>query len=231
MNPPPVDPTPPSAAPATGAEANAAPATPTFSAELRALIECFGDRPVQLRELFEATQGRGYQLLLLLITLPFVTPIPLPGFSIPFGIVVALLGARMALGQKPWLPQRLLDRALPPRFLGKFLGAANRVVKLLEYFLRPRLPFVRNHAIFARIAGLLIAVSGLFLILPLPLPFSNSLPAWTVILLAAGALGRDGLFFIAGCASFALSVAFFTLVALGGAEFIDRILLLLFHRS
>lgn len=203
---------------------------PTFSTELRRLIERFGDRPVPLGELFEATQGRGYQLLLLLITLPFVTPVPLPGFSIPFGVVVALLGVRMALGQKPWLPQRLLSRELPPRFLGKFLGAAHRVVEVLEYFLRPRLPFVRNHAIFARIAGLLIALSGLFLILPLPLPFSNSLPAWTVILLSAGALGRDGLFYLAGCASFAISVAFFTLVALGGAEFIDRVRLF-FHRG
>lgn len=222
MKPAPVSPSPPPTAPTTEAAAKAAAALPTFSVELRALIERFGDRPVSLRELFEATQGRGYQLLLLLITLPFVTPIPLPGFSIPFGVVVALLGTRLALGQKPWLPQRLLDRELPPRFLAKFLGAANRVVRGLESFLRPRLPFVRNHAIFARIAGLLIALSGLFLILPLPLPFSNSLPAWTVILLAAGALGRDGLFFIAGCVSFAISVAFFALVAIGGVEFIER---------
>jgi hypothetical protein len=207
------------AAPADGADAAK---LPTFSAELRALTERFGDQPVRLGALFEATQGRGYQLLLLLITLPFVTPIPLPGFSIPFGIVVALLGARMALGQKPWLPRRLLERELPPRFLGKFLSAASRVVTWIEYFLRPRLPFVRNHVVFARLAGLLIALSGLFLLLPLPLPFSNSLPAWTVILLAAGALGRDGLFFIAGCVSFTISVAFFTLVALGGAEFFDR---------
>jgi hypothetical protein len=194
-----------------------------FSAELLALIERFDDRPVRLAALFEATQGRGVNLLLLLITLPFITPVPLPGFSIPFGVVVALLGTRMALGRKPWLPQRLLARELPPHFLGKFLRAAIRLIRGLEYFLRPRLLFVRNHTVFARIAGLLIAVSGLFLILPLPLPFSNSLPAWTVIFLAAGALGRDGLFFIAGCVSFAISIAFFTLVAFGGAELIDRV--------
>ena len=187
------------------------------------MIESFHGQPVRLRTLLEATQGRGFNLLLVLITVPFVTPIPLPGFSIPFGIVVALLGTRMALGQKPWLPQKLLDRELPAQFLGKFLGAASRIVKILEYFLRPRLAFVRNYAVFARIAGLLIALSGLFLVLPLPLPFSNSLPAWTVILLAAGALGRDGVFFIAGCVSFTVSVTFFTLVALGGKEFFDRI--------
>ena len=58
---------------------------------------------------------------------------------------------------------------------------------------------------------------------PLPLPFSNSLPAWTVLFLAAGALGRDGLFFFAGCASFALSVAFFAFVAFGGMAAFDNL--------
>lgn len=194
-----------------------------FSLELRELIARFEGQPVRLGALFEATKGRGYNLLLLLITLPFVTPIPLPGVSIPFGVGVALLGARMALGQKPWLPDRLLRRELPAGFLGKVLGVASRVVRLLEFFLRPRLSFVRNHEVFTRIAGGLITLSGVFLILPLPLPFSNSLPAWTVIFLSAGALGRDGLFFIAGCVSFAVSLAFFTLVAVGGMDVLEKL--------
>jgi hypothetical protein len=56
------------------------------------------------------------------------------------------------------------------------------------------------------------------LMLPFPLPFSNSLPAWTVLLLSAGALGRDGLLFFGGCLMFLLSLAFFALVAFGGVE-------------
>ena len=78
-----------------------------FSQELRTLTEQFAQRPVRLAELLDATKGRGFHLLLALITLPFLTPIPLPGFSMPFGFVVALIGGRMALGQKPWLPQTL----------------------------------------------------------------------------------------------------------------------------
>ena len=200
---------------------------PTFSAELRALADRFDDRPVRLGELLDATQGRGYHLLLLLIALPFVGPIPLPGFSIPFGFTVTLLGTRLALNQKPWLPERLLRRELPPHTLAKWLGAVSRIMRGIEFFLRPRLGFVPRHAIFGRIAGVLIALSGLMLMLPFPLPFSNSLPAWTVILLAAGSLGRDGLFFFAGCAAFALSIAFFTFVAFGGIELIEQLRLYL----
>src|SRR5262245_3345927 len=70
-------------------------ARPRFSEELNALAARFGDQPVCLGDLLAATQGRGYNLLLVLIALPFLTPVPLPGFSIPFGLVVACLGARM----------------------------------------------------------------------------------------------------------------------------------------
>ncbi len=199
------------------------PERPPFSRELRALAERFGDRPVQLIEIIDATQGRGFHLLLVLISLPFLTPIPLPGLSSLFGLVVAIIGARLALGKKPWLPQRLLRRQLPPRFLGRLLGGASRFVRLLEHLLRPRLVFMQEHLVFRRVSGVLIAMSGVFLLAPLPVPFSNFLPAWTVLLLASGSLERDGLFFIAGCVSFTVTTAFFVLLALGGIESLEWI--------
>ena len=162
-----------------------------FSEELQQLIRTFDGRPVKVGEILQATKGRGFHLLLVCIALPFVTPIPLPGFSIPFGVAVALIGARLAMGRKPWLPQRILDYQLPPQFLAKLLSSASRVVRWIEYLLRPRLIFMQEGVIFRRVAGLLIAISGLYLIIPLPIPFSNSLPACTVLLLSAGALERD----------------------------------------
>ncbi len=190
----------------------------TFSQELFNLAGQFSERPVRLGELLDATKGRGFHLLLVFITLPFLTPIPLPGFSILFGLIVALIGSRMALGQKPWLPRKLLDRELPPGFLAKMLGAASRVLKFLERFLQPRLLFLHEQLLYRRLAGVLIALSGLYLVLPLPVPFSNGLPAWTVLLLSAAALERDGLCFIAGCVMFVLATAFFVLLVLGGAQ-------------
>ncbi|MBL9167417.1 MAG: exopolysaccharide biosynthesis protein [Verrucomicrobiales bacterium] len=193
-----------------------------FSEELQQLTQTFEGRPVQVGEILLATKGRGFHLLLVCIALPFVTPIPLPGFSIPFGVAVALIGGRMALGQKPWLPQRLLDYQLPPQFLGKLLASASRVVRWIEYLLRPRLTFMQERVVFRRVAGLLIAISGLYLIIPLPIPFSNSLPAWTVLLLAAGALERDGLFFVGGCVSFVLTTGYFILLATGASHLLAK---------
>ncbi len=194
-----------------------------FSRDLRELTERFAARPVTLGEILDATKGRGFDLLLVLIALPFLTPVPLPGFSIPFGVVVALIGAARGLDRPPWLPQRLLRRRLPPRFLSGLLRTAARIVQGLEYFLRPRLAFMNDNFICRRIAGLMIALCGVFLIAPLPVPFSNSLPAWTVLLLAAGALARDGLFFIAGCMAFVVTTSFFVLLALGGTQVLEKI--------
>ena len=200
-----------------------APHPETFSRELRDLAGQFAERPVRLGEILDATKGRGFHLLLVLIALPFLTPIPLPGFSIPFGLVVAVIGTRMALGQKPWLPQKLLVRELHAGFLKKLLGAASRALTFLERFLRPRLAFLHEHLIYRRLAGVLIALSGLFLVLPLPVPFSNGLPAWTVLLLSAAALARDGLCFIAGCVMFLMAAAFFALLALGGSQAVEQL--------
>ncbi len=194
-----------------------------FSQELREMAVLFADRPARLSDILASTQGRGFNLLLLLIGLPFLTPIPLPGFSTPFGLVVLLIGARLALGRRPWLPKKLLHRQLPARFVAKLLGAASRIVRWLEVLLRPRLDFLHEQWIYRRIAGTLIMLSGLLLLLPLPIPFSNSLPALTVVLLAAGAMERDGVFFLAGCAMFSATLAYFALLAFGGAHLLDSL--------
>lgn len=193
---------------------------PKFSHELSDLAARFEDRPVCLADLLHATQGRGYNLLLVLITLPFLTPLPMPGFSVPFGLVVAIIGARLALGQKPWLPQRLLKHQLPPQFLSKVLRGATRVVRFLEWFLRPRLAFLHEQFIYRRLAGVMIMLAGLCLLLPLPVPLSNGLPAWTILLLAAAVLERDGLCFLAGGLLFLATATFFALLAFGSAQII-----------
>jgi hypothetical protein len=195
----------------------------TFAQELQDLATRFGDRPTKLSEILTATQGRGFDLLLFCISLPFLTPIPLPGLSAPFGLVAAMIGLRLALGRKPWLPQRLLDRQLPPRFLSKLLKTASRIGRFLELFLRPRLGFLHEALVFRRLAGALIMISGMLLVLPLPLPFSNSLPALTVLLLASSAIERDGACFAAGCFSFLVTATYFAFLALGGAHLLESL--------
>ena len=199
---------------------------PRFSGELHDLARQFANRPASLSEILAATEGRGFNLLLVLIALPFLTPIPLPGVSTAFGCVVLFIGGQLALGQRPWLPEQILRRRLPARFIARVMSAASRTVRLLELLLRPRLDFLHGHWVYRRIAGTLILLSGALLLLPLPIPFTNTLPALTVVLLAAGAMERDGLFFLAGCAVFTVTLTYFSLLAFGGTHLLDG----LWHR-
>jgi hypothetical protein len=189
-----------------------------LSDELQQLIQVFAERSVRLREVLEVTQGRGYTMLLIVLTLPFCTPIPMPGFSAPFGLVVAAIGFRLALGQKPWLPQRLLNAELPPKFFPRVLSATCRLARWLERILRPRWQHVLQWRLVRQVMGTMILSCGLLMILPLPIPFSNGLPAMAVLLLAAGTLEEDGYAAVAGGVVFVLTFAFFAAILWGGAE-------------
>jgi hypothetical protein len=186
--------------------------------ELERLVVSFAEREVPLREVVEVLHGRGYTLLLLLLAIPFCTPLPLPGLSTPFGMVIALLGLRMALGQKPWLPDWLLDRRLPARFFPRLLSAARRLVKGLEWLLRPRWVEWMRQPWVKRGLGVMVMTSGLLLLLPLPVPMSNLFPALTVVLVSAAGLEEDGLVASAGVGCFGVTLIFYGVLGWGGAE-------------
>jgi hypothetical protein len=194
---------------------------PHFSEEIARLIAEFAERAVRLRDVLEVMHSRGYTLLLMLLALPFCTPIPLPGLSGPFGLVISFIGLRLALGRKPWLPARLLDTQLPPKFFPRFLAATQKLLRWLEHFLKPRLGHLVRWPVARRVIGATICVCGLLMSLPFPIPFSNGLPALTVVLLAAAMLEEDGYFAIAGAGMFLLALMFFAAILWGGAELVD----------
>lgn len=189
-----------------------------LSDDLTDILREFEVEEVTLREVLAVMHGRGYLLLVMLLALPFSTPIPLPGLSTPFGLVIGLIGARLALGQKPWLPKRLLDTRLPPRLFTKVFAATRKILCWFEYFLRPRQLWITRSLKMQQLHAVPILLSALILLLPLPVPFSNSLPAISILLISAGLLERDGLFVAAGYAAFAFAVAYLVFVALVGAE-------------
>ena len=195
-----------------------------LSDDLALILHEFEVETVTLREVMSVLHGRGYVLLVMLLALPFSTPIPLPGLSTPFGMVILLIGARLALGQKPWLPQRLLDTRLSPRFFVKVFAAARKVLRGFEYFLRPRLFWITGSPRLLQLHAVPIVLCSLLLLLPLPIPFSNIFPAFSILLLSAGLLERDGAFILAGHVGFLLSLAFFIFMGIAGKEGVEAMM-------
>lgn len=192
-----------------------------LSEELAQLQIMFAERAVTLREVVAVLHGHAYLLLLVLLALPFCTPIPLPGLSTPFGLVLAFIGMRLTLGLKPWLPGRLLTTSLPPGFFARLIHFTQKIVGLLEKMLRPRCTVLIHTEALWRLHAFAIFLAGLALLLPLPIPFTNTFPAWAVLLIACGLLERDGLFIIAGHLVFAAGVAYFILLGDAAQHFYE----------
>jgi hypothetical protein len=160
----------------------------------------------------------------LLLALPFITPIPLPGLSVPFGLAIALIALRLSLGQRPLLPKSLQRRELPAGFIGKVFTFAEKVLRFLEKFLRPRLTVLTDTPLLQQLHAVLMLVAALSLLLPLPIPFTNSFPAWAILLLAAGLLERDGVFILAGYVVFAAGVLYFVFLGEATALLLHELL-------
>lgn len=192
-----------------------------LSEELERLIVEFHTRSVTLRELIAVFQTRAYDLLMLLLGLPFLVPVPLPGLSMALGLVIAVIAARLTLGQRPWLPQRLLDHRLPPRFFPVLLGSARRVVRALEFMLKPRLLWITAPPM-PQLHALIIFIAAVVLLLPLP-PGTNFPPAVVIVIMAGGLIERDGLFVIAAYVAFALNMVFFGAFAFYGTKLFEMI--------
>ena len=167
----------------------------TLSQELARLVDqAPADRSLTLNSLLRDTVGRGLFLVVILLSLPFITPIPLPGVSMVMGLVIGVLAVRLALGLPPRLPRALGERSLEAGFSQKVLSASVKLLQLVEKLAKPRHSAWLDRAPVRFANALLVALMALLLMLPFPSfpPFTNSLPAYSIILLAASMMEEDG---------------------------------------
>jgi hypothetical protein len=193
-----------------------------LAAELNALNARFGHDSVSLGEVVDVLGENTYTLLVLLLALPFVTPVSLFGLSTAFGAAIAYFGIRLACGLQPRFPDRFRARRLPPRFFGTLLRAAEQVIRRLERCTRPRLASLTAGGLAHRTIGGAIVVAAGLLALPLPVPFTNTFPALAILCLATGLIEDDGGMVLAGFGFLLLSALYFGLLYFVGFEVYDH---------
>jgi len=180
-----------------------------LSEELEAIVDAASGHTVTARELVGRLGVRSHALLAFVLALPFLQPLPLLGLSTPVGIAIAMLGTLMALGRPPWLPARWSDHELPSHVVVRFARAGQALMRRAERFVRPRGQWWHRHPTARPIAGVVIAVSGLELALPLPIAFTNSLPAIVILTTAGGLIEEDAVLTVTGFAGFLVLLALF----------------------
>ena len=186
------------------------------SAGLAEIIRALPAEGLTVRGLLERLGEHSLLIVCMVLTLPFLLPVSIPGTSLPFGMIIALNGLGILTQTAPWLPERVMNRRLAAAALRPVLARGVRLFIGLERWVHPRLRLLTHGPTMGRINGLLLTLSGLLLMVPLPLPFANALPAYGALFLAAGSLERDGAFVLAGYAMVGLTLAYFGLVAVVG---------------
>lgn len=164
--------------------------------------------------LFEKLTDKAYFIFVLLLCVPFIQPVPLPGVSTVIGLLISLLGLYIAFkqGKPPHLPHRIFNKHISYHSIDKLLHQTVKVLTWLEKKIKPKAPWKKNKHTYFIIHGLWIAFNGFLLSLPLPIPFSNSLPAWSCLLMALAHIEEnESLLWIAyGLAS--VTILFFAIV-------------------
>ncbi len=172
-----------------------------FSQELKPLIERSATQSVTLAELLAETSEQSFGLVMALLALPFLLPMP-PGVSTISGSGCILLGLQMMAGWKaPWLPKRIAALKLPSAFMGRLLRVVQSITKLLEKFVRPRMPWLANNSSIWRLNGLCICWLAVLLMLPIPL--TNPIPTVGILLFVFAMLEADGVLM---CVSYGMTL-------------------------
>ena len=162
---------------------------------------------ISIGHLLKALDDRALAALLLIFALPNAIPMP-PGTSSVLGTPLVFLTAQLALARSPWLPAFIAKRSMSRPDFAAIVARLAPWLARAEKLLKPRLLWVTT-PLGERLIGLICLC--LAVVLVLPIPFGNMLPAAAIALMALGVLERDGLWVIAG-----LAVAVAAIALVGG---------------
>ena len=181
---------------------------------------------VTVAEIRDLVGDDAVLLLTLLLCIIFMVPVSIPGVSTVFGAAILLSGVSRLLGQKLWLPSRVARRELQADKVKSGLSKGSTWMHRIEGISRPhRMEWVFLAGSGNTISNLALILGAVLLMAPFGfVPFSNTLPALALMLLAMGMLQRDGLCVLLGHLTNLLTMAYFAVLLLGGTAAIHELL-------
>lgn len=153
------------------------------------------DGPVSLRTIRDALGDRGFAGLLVFFALINMIPLPPPASAF-LGLPLIIISAQMAYGgERAWLPEFIMGRSISPEQFRRVMDWTMPRLIRLERVIKPRYwPFWRRHG--DRFVGVVTLFLGI--IVTLPIPLGNWLPACATALMGIAVSERDGVLLAAG---------------------------------
>lgn len=157
----------------------------------KVLVEIGADPATRISfdDILDALSERSFGALMILFAALNLVPLP-PGTSTIFGIPLVLLSIQMLLGfEKPWFPAFMRRKSMQVETYRRFIARLEPMLVRFEKLARPRYWFVPQ-MIVERVVSIVALLMSLIVILPVPL--INQLPALSIVLLAIGLGEQDG---------------------------------------
>lgn len=152
---------------------------------------------VNLSDILTLAGERTFGFLFVLLSLPSALPIPAPGYSVPFGILLLLLAVQLIAGRKrPWLPQSWQKKSFELKTVQGVIKSGTPWLQRLEALSRPRLSYICTSLPGRIILG--TAISLMAISMMIPIPGTNTLPAMGIFVTGFGLLDDDGFISIIG---------------------------------
>jgi hypothetical protein len=147
---------------------------------------------VSLAQIIALAREKVFGIVLVMLAFPSALPIPAPGYSTPFGILIFLIALQLIIGrQQLWLPLSWQRKTLKTASAQGVLKKGLPWLQKLEAIAHPRLPFVCQHRAGRTLMGVTISLMALSMMLPIP--GTNTLPAMSIFVTAFGLQEDDGL--------------------------------------
>lgn len=180
-----------------------------FSMSLEDISSKIPPEGITIRDFLDMMGYRGGLVICLILATPFLIPVSLPGSSIPFGLGIMFIGMSRIFNRH-LIPELIMSYKLPKNTLLKILNGTMSVLGKLEKYIKPRFLILAKSPTMNRINLSLMVYSAFLLMLPLPVPLTDSLPGYSIFLLVLGILECDGYFVLAGYILVVITTIYFT---------------------
>jgi hypothetical protein len=195
--------------------------TPPIAQRLRDAAADLQHERVSVRALVQAHGPEAYGTLLLLLATPCLLPVP--GVGTVLGLGMATLALSMWKGHgAPCLPDRVAELELPRHWAQRVLSVLASAYALAGRHAKARLGHLAR---VGRRSVTAVAVGVMALIIVLPIPFGNVLPALALMFIGMGLIFRDGAAVVLGqlmsLLALAVTCGVLLMAAVWGTEWIQ----------
>ncbi|RAP48977.1 MAG: hypothetical protein BZ136_04235 [Methanosphaera sp. rholeuAM74] len=193
------------------------------STKMDEIHSTFNDDEITIAMIMDKLMLESNQILIIILIAPFLLPASIPGSSTPFGILIILLSLSNILNKPIKLPEQVTNYKLSKQNVDKVFNVLQKALGYVERVSKPRGSLTTN-ALLIKFNYVITIILAFLLFLPLPIPFTDFIPAVSILVLSLSTLEKDTYLLIIAYIFTIFAIVYFASVGYVGVEIIKMVL-------